>query len=941
MPDKFNVGSIVKARNREWIILPSPDSDTVLLRPLGGSEKEISGIYLPLNLEKLEPASFPKPSPDKVGDLISTRLLRNAAMLTFRSGAGPFRSLGKLSVRPRPYQFVPLLMALRQEVVRLLIADDVGVGKTIEALMIARELYDRGEIKNIGVVCPPHLCDQWQKELSLKFNINAVVIRSNTISQLERAYSDNSVSVFNYYNFFITSIDYIKSDKRKDTFLLNLPDLIIVDEAHTCTKPIDNDKTQQQRWQLVSDIASTEKQNMILLTATPHSGKEEAFLSLIGHLKSDFTKYNVSSISAEERIELAKYFIQRKRGDVEKWVGVDTPFPKRISNEESYRLSPEYAELFSDVYKFLLGLLIDKDKLAAHKQRVRYWAALGLLRSVMSSPDSGVNSLMNRITKLKDASTIQEEFDDTLYRDLVIDPIERETSNDLEPSTVVQEAEEEFSDYERRKLKEFALRLEKLSGDKDEKLKKLMSLLKKFIAEGYRPIVFCRFIATSDYVAAQLKSSFPGHQILSITSELSEEEREEKINWLGEFDKRILVATDCLSEGVNLQDHFDAVIHYDLPWNPNRLEQREGRVDRFGQKKKEVKTFLLYGEDNPIDGAVLNVLIRKAVKIHKTLGITVPVPMNSETVIQSVINSLFMKEDQKIQFSLDFGPEFHLEQFHSDWDRNAEREKESRSRFAQHSIKPEEVSKELEETDVILGNPETVKEFIITATQRLGGSVSIRNNGLTLNPNGFPALLRERIKLDNKIDIAFDFPIPEKHIEVGRNHPITSSLAEYILESSFEEENNTHIYRCSVIRTDKVEKITSLYMLRVRYLIESSKSQTALLAEELVAFGFGGDINNPNIISDTEANNLLKEIKASENIDTDYSKELINDALTSYEKLDKHLKVIIDSRREKLHTAHTRLRKITKESKAEVNPQFPVDVLGIIVLVPTPKGINL
>ena len=290
MSNNFNVGSIVRARNREWVVLPSADLDIVLLRPIGGSEKEISGIYLPLNLEKIEPASFPKPNSDKIGDLISTRLLRDAARLSFRSGAGPFRSLGKLSVRPRPYQFVPLLMGLRQEVIRLLIADDVGVGKTIEALMIARELYDRGEIKNIGIVCPPHLCDQWQKEFLSKFNLNAVVIKSNTISHLERSYSDNAVSVFSYYKFFVTSIDYIKSDKRRDTFLLNLPDLVIVDEAHTCTKPIDNDKTQQQRWQLVSDIASDKNQNLILLTATPHSGKEESFLSLIGHLKNEFSE---------------------------------------------------------------------------------------------------------------------------------------------------------------------------------------------------------------------------------------------------------------------------------------------------------------------------------------------------------------------------------------------------------------------------------------------------------------------------------------------------------------------------------------------------------------------------------------------------------------------------------------------------------------------------
>jgi len=90
---------------------------------------------------------------------------------------------------------------------------------------------------------------------------------------------------------------------------------------------------------------------------------------------------------------------------------------------------------------------------------------------------------------------------------------------------------------------------------------------------------------------------------------------------LKSYEKRVLVATDCLSEGVNLQTHFSAVIHYDLPWNPNRLEQREGRIDRYGQTASLVKCSLIYGQDNPVDGAVLEVLIRKAVQIHKTLGI--------------------------------------------------------------------------------------------------------------------------------------------------------------------------------------------------------------------------------------------------------------------------------------------------------------------------------
>ena len=107
-------------------------------------------------------------------------------MLRLRAGAGPFRSFGNIAVEPRAYQLVPLMMALKHETVRLLIADDVGVGKTIEAGLIARELYDRGEIDRICVLCPPHLCDQWRRELLHRFHINAEIVRSTSAKRLER-----------------------------------------------------------------------------------------------------------------------------------------------------------------------------------------------------------------------------------------------------------------------------------------------------------------------------------------------------------------------------------------------------------------------------------------------------------------------------------------------------------------------------------------------------------------------------------------------------------------------------------------------------------------------------------------------------------------------------------------------------------------------------------
>lgn len=177
----YAVGSLVRARSREWVVLPESQDDFLMLRPLGGTEDEIAGICI--SLEPVEPARFDLPNPNEIGDYRSCRLLRDAIRLGFRSSAGPFRSFAKIGVEPRPYQLVPLLMALKLDPVRLLIADDVGVGKTVEAGLIARELLDRGEATRMAVLCPPHLAEQWQTELDAKFHISASASPCSTITR--------------------------------------------------------------------------------------------------------------------------------------------------------------------------------------------------------------------------------------------------------------------------------------------------------------------------------------------------------------------------------------------------------------------------------------------------------------------------------------------------------------------------------------------------------------------------------------------------------------------------------------------------------------------------------------------------------------------------------------------------------------------------------------
>ena len=171
---EFLPGNLVRARGREWVV----QSDTRLadggsalrLRPLGGSDDDVITLLPELEFSPVEPATFEQPDPAQAGNHAAALLLRDALRLKLRAGAGPFRSFGNIAVEPRAYQLVPLLMALRLPTVRLLIGDDVGIGKTIEASLIVRELLDRGEIQRVAVLCPPHLVEQWQGELQQRFN---------------------------------------------------------------------------------------------------------------------------------------------------------------------------------------------------------------------------------------------------------------------------------------------------------------------------------------------------------------------------------------------------------------------------------------------------------------------------------------------------------------------------------------------------------------------------------------------------------------------------------------------------------------------------------------------------------------------------------------------------------------------------------------------------
>ena len=375
------------------------------------------------------------------------------------------------------------------------------------------------------------------------------------------------------------------------------------------------------------------------------------------------------------------------------------------------------------------------------------------------------------------------------------------------------------------------------------------------------------------------------------------------------------------------------------------MEQREGRVDRYGQSVPVVKSYLLYGQDNPVDGAVLDVLIRKAVRIHKTLGITVPVPMDSASVTQAVFKSLFDRATDTQQLSLfDLlnSEESNLNEVYQSWDRAVEREKLSRTRFAQKSIKPEEVQQELLESDRILGNGQDVERFVLSAGNRLNCSLIKKKQGWLLPspPQFLKAVLGDKSRL-----ISFTTPAPEGVEYIGRNHPLVEGLARHLLEEALSNVSNPTAARCGFTVTDAVDKRTTLLLLRLRHLLDASHQ--SLLAEECLVAGFTGSPANPiwlesetAIPSVSSANALLQQAQPIGDVAIAMKRLEVAELIGRIGELEDELRQIAERRSHTLSQSHRRVRAMTKEGQVRVKPQLPMDILGILILQPGQPKVN-
>lgn len=948
--ETYAVGSLVRARGREWVVLPESDDAVLVLRPLGGTDEEIAGVLR--GIEEIEPATFGLPSPEDLGDDRSSRLLRDALRIGFRSSGGPFRSLAGLNVTPRPYQLVPLLLALRQDVVRLLIADDVGIGKTIEAGLVAAELIAQGSARKLAVLCPPSLAEQWRRELEEKFGIKAALVLPGTIRRLE-AEAGYGRSVFEHFDATIVSTDFIKNASRRDNFLQHAPDLVIVDEAHgvAADDAGRGGAGRTQRFQLVRALADDADRHLVLVTATPHSGNDGAFRNLIGLLHPEL-KTAALETEAGRRL-LAEHMVQRRRADIRRYLNEDTKFPSdRKTVERPYTLSVEHRDFFDSVLSYVRGRVQDTSGTKL-EQRVRWWSALSLLRSMASSPAAAAATLSTRAAHNEDESPANA---DKRGIAAVMDQMEDDGGEGIDLAPAGATEEDAAAPSTGRQLRALARRANELQDDPslDLKVQALVKHVKGLLKDGFHPIVFCRFIPTAQYVTDYLRQELKKVAIEVVTGELPSEERAIRIDGLAERaagGQKVLVATDCLSEGVNLQDNFQAVIHYDLAWNPTRHEQREGRVDRFGQTAETVRALLMYGEDNGIDGIVLDVLLRKHERIRKDLGVSVPVPPQSDQVLAALLEGVLMRGRDSDQLELDLGLTSEATKLEDEWRSSAETEKASRTRYAQGAVHPDRVQAAMDAARSSLGSAADVARFVRHALEETGAHLQDTGTGFIANLNAAAPGIRDLFKADQDARFFWDHPAPHGAHVLTRTDPAVAGIAQYVLNAALDQHlggKTRPATRCGYVSTSEVGVMTVALLVRFRTKLQlpsriNRENHAQLdLAEEAKIIAFRGAPGQHEWLTNEEVARLLT-VRPSANVGEQTAKNMATAILKGLPLLESDLAKKAENVAEQIQRDHTEVRLAARGDSTAgrlgirglaVEPNLPADILGVYIYAP-------
>jgi superfamily II DNA or RNA helicase len=621
MDQPFSVGTTVRARGQRWQVvaaepLPQKAGPPLVRLRLRSLEGALAGDELPLlhPIDQVELETIPELRLDRPGRAGRFRLLHEAFLLDLAPTPDTLVAAARSRVALEPYQHVPALRSLAMARPRLLIADDVGLGKTIEAGLVLRELNTRRRARRVLIVCPASLMTQWQEELEGKFGFSFAIFDRDGIQEVKQGL-EAGANLWAVASRVIASMDFIK--RREGPFrelAATRWDVVIVDEAHHLAAGRDEDDVTDRhrlgRW--LAEAAD----GLFLLTATPHDGYDETFLSLLQLLDPRLVPPGETP-----RFEVYKpHLVRRLKRHIRLPDGREKFAPRLPPQPVPVRLQEPELRL----HEAVLAEAGRLDQFAAAARHRPDTEAIRLVATVLrkraaSSRAALEATLAERRKNLEERAEeveLRREYLRALRRgDTIPDTARRQLEREAHLSylaimrrlgTQIRRMEEE---------QEALIALEALLVDCEPVPETKMGALHAWLqglhadAPEAKVIAFSEYEDTVNAVADSLRAAGYADSVITLSGELTRPQRDAVIRRFGGPQTRILVATDAAGEGLNLHKHCHHLVHFDLPWNPNRLEQRNGRIDRYGQPHPPIIAYL-YASDT-YDGELLDRLIRK------------------------------------------------------------------------------------------------------------------------------------------------------------------------------------------------------------------------------------------------------------------------------------------------------------------------------------------
>lgn len=584
-------GAVIELRSATWKVLGTSTLklgySEVHCRGLSGlvRDKEARFVW---NLEKdarvLDPTGVHL-VPDTSPGLNDIKLHLEAAFRHTPTTTRRPITLGRAAIDDLTFQHLPVERALAQDRVRLLIADDVGLGKTLEAGLIASELALRGRANRILVVTTRAMLTQFQKEFWTRFSIPLARLDSAAIRRMRNRIPAH-YNVFDQFDRSIVSIDTLKRDAQiRDAIRHSYWDLIIIDEAHNAAVRKNTTGTNSQRADLAR-LLSRRTDSLLLLTATPHDGSQESFASLIEML--DPTR--VPDPSRLHRSDIEDLVVRRFRSSPEVVADIGREVPKRELFRRSFPLSPQ-EEL---AYQSVADLHLDLDEESSRGRAIDLFRTT-LAKAIFSSPAACRETLERRIRGIENGTA-------------------RGTLED------------------RDRLLALAGQVDAIDTGAFSKYQDLLQLLRDLRWTGRDPrdrlVIFSERIATVSWLSERLRVDLglSEEQVARVDGGSVEAEvrTQQVIEAFGQERSpvRILIASDMASEGLNLHFQCHRLIHFDLPWSLLRFQQRNGRIDRYGQDRPPQITYFVGESTHPKVRQmwVLEKLVAKDVAAQEGVG---------------------------------------------------------------------------------------------------------------------------------------------------------------------------------------------------------------------------------------------------------------------------------------------------------------------------------